>query len=413
MKLYRQALRNSWIQNPVSSNTLAQLLKVPLPTSLGTLLDKLEQPEIITLRTDVVTPEGFPLGGAVEVTIQSDGKYTFKGNMNASGLTSYHFGLQIFIKAGGGIVIAAFHEGRSFGTDTPGERNNTWEEHQESQVLKFMWANIRNKPSLEYRLHADISGIGGTIFDVLKIGIEAMAAYVVSGPVGCVIVIGNELGSAAGVAPASPGAIAGVAVFGGVVYVFGPNMIIPAVISGVAVGKAVNDSIGFRSLRPEEIELATKVFFDTVPFNRIRLTNLSYDGGRQFTFPNPIDGSILVNLGDALENPNPIGYKNNAYPSAGQVFIHELTHAWQIANTSFMPGLLCDAVVHRDYNYRDENNLSNTDWSKRDWSSFNLEQQAHIVDDWFEAYSSDVNSINALNDPAFHFISENIRTGRD
>ncbi len=413
MRLYRQALESSWVQNPVSSNTLAQLLKVPFPTSMATLLDKLEQPEIITLRADVVTPEGFPLGGWVEVTIQSDGNYTFKGNMRATGFTSYHFGLQVFIKAEGGIVIAAFHEGRSFGTDTPGDRNNSWEEHQESPVLKFLWSNIRNNPTLEYRLHADISGIGGTLFDILKIGIEAVAAYVVSGPVGCVIVIGNELGSAAGVAPVSPGSIAGVAVFEGVVYVFGPNMIIPAVISGIAVGNAVNDAIGFRSLRPEEIEFAAKVFLNSIPFDRIRLTNLSHGGGRQFTIPNAVDGSIMVNLGDALDKPDPIGYMNNTYPKAGQVFIHELTHAWQIANTSFMPGLLCDSVVHRDYNYRDENNLSNTDWSKRDWSSFNLEQQAHIVDDWFEANSNDLNSFQALNDPAFHFISENIRTGRD
>jgi hypothetical protein len=96
----------------------------------------------------------------------------------------------------------------------------------------------------------------------------------------------------------------------------------------------------------------------------------------------------------------------------GQVFIHELTHAWQIGNTSFMPGLICDSILHRDYDYRDESDPS-TEWSRRPWSSFNLEQQAHIVDDWYQAYSSDLNSVVALRDPAFHFISENIRTGRD
>jgi hypothetical protein len=412
MKAYRQALKDSWIQNPVSCHTLAQFLGIPLPTTVAFLMNKLEQPERISFRADVTTPEGFPLGGWVEVTLRSDGRYTFKGNMRATGFTSYHFGLQVFIKAAGGIVLAAFHEGRSFGTDTPGDRNNSWEEELENPALKLAWTFIRTGSVLETRLHAEISGVAGTLWDVLKIGLETVAGYVVAGPVGAVIVLGSELGSAAGVAPASPGALVGIAVIGGMVYVLGPQMLLPAIVSGVAVGHAVNSSIGFRTMTQEERDFAAKVFFDKLPYDRIRLTNLSHSGGRQFVLPNPIDGSILVNLGDAYSNTNPISYVNNSYPIPGQVFIHELTHAWQIGNTSFMPGLICDSILHRDYDYRNESDPS-TEWSRRPWSSFNLEQQAHIVDDWYQAYSSDLNSVVALRDPAFHFISENIRTGRD
>ena len=60
--------------------------------------------------------------------------------------------------------------------------------------------------------------------------------------------------------------------------------------------------------------------------------------------------------------------------------------------------------------------------------TYNNEQQAHIVDDWYGAHVvkdamgnyvldaagvpvTDLNGAAALNDPAFHFIQDNIRTG--
>ena len=59
---------------------------------------------------------------------------------------------------------------------------------------------------------------------------------------------------------------------------------------------------------------------------------------------------------------------------------------------------------------------------------FNNEQQAHMVNDWYGAHVvrdsagmfvfdsqgipvTDLNGFDALNDPAFHFIRDNIRTG--
>ena len=69
-----------------------------------------------------------------------------------------------------------------------------------------------------------------------------------------------------------------------------------------------------------------------------------------------------------------------------------------------------------------------TAWPMRRWRTFNNEQQAHIVDDWygehvfrdgmgkfvFDAQDvplTDLDGIDALNDPAFHFIRDNIRLG--
>ena len=96
-----------------------------------------------------------------------------------------------------------------------------------------------------------------------------------------------------------------------------------------------------------------------------------------------------------------------------------MTHAWQITNKSFL-GVICS--MSNNYNYRDESG----EWSKRPWNGFTNEQQAHIVDDWYGAHvkknndgtfaidaqgmpETDLDGFDATNDPAFRFISENIR----
>ena len=104
--------------------------------SISTLLTRLAKPETRVLSTNIIISDGIPLGGAVELTLSSNGNYTFKGHMRATGFPSYHFGLQVFIKAADGVIIAAFHSGRVFGTDTPGDRENSWEENLNPPFIK-------------------------------------------------------------------------------------------------------------------------------------------------------------------------------------------------------------------------------------------------------------------------------------
>jgi hypothetical protein len=68
----------------------------------------IEEPEIITLHADVVTDDGIPLGGWVEMILQSNGNYTFHGSMEASGFPSYNYGLQVFIKAAMALYLRHF-----------------------------------------------------------------------------------------------------------------------------------------------------------------------------------------------------------------------------------------------------------------------------------------------------------------
>ena len=164
----------------------------------------------------------------------------------------------------------------------------------------------------------------------------------------------------------------------------------------------------------EERRFAAAVFGDKLPFDRITLTNLSHGGGRKYVIPS-LDGSILVNLDDAYDHPTTYSKARSDYTQPGSVFIHELTHAWQIANTSFLPGLICDQSNNYDYHSGagESGRLVDRSWSTRPWNSFNLEQQAHIVDDWYGAFHTSLDSVEALNDPAFRFISNNIRAGSD
>src|SRR5262249_10818301 len=115
----------------------------------------------------------------------------------------------------------------------------------------------------------------------------------------------------------------------------------------------------------------------SVPLDRVYLTNMSGERGQEFTVPN-IDGDILVNIGNAYDNPTT--YARPGYPIGGQVFIHELTHAWQIAHAPFTADVFWEAAKAKV----DGESIAYTYGPPgREWHSFGLEQQGSIVDDWF------------------------------
>ena len=157
----------------------------------------------------------------------------------------------------------------------------------------------------------------------------------------------------------------------------------------------------------EERDFADRVFNGTVDFDRVTLTNMSHDGTK-FTIPS-VDDSILVNMDDALDQTMTYTSKGD-YEQPGSVFIHELTHAWQITNNSFV-GVICG--MSSDYNYhegsKDTDRTKYPTWTNQPWGEFNNEKQAHIVDDWYGANRDDLNGFAATNDLAFHFITDNIR----
>jgi hypothetical protein len=96
----------------------------------------------------------------------------------------------------------------------------------------------------------------------------------------------------------------------------------------------------------------------------------------------------------------------------GEAFIHEMVHAWQWthgSNLSFIASGMTK-VFGEEYGYT----------PGKDYSTYKLEPQASIVEDWYARnYTKDVSaegygltSQKAMTDPLFRYISQNLRTGQ-
>jgi hypothetical protein len=179
-------------------------------------------------------------------------------------------------------------------------------------------------------------------------------------------------------------------------------------VAGAAIAGVSNASIQYRAMTSAEIALAQKVFGSQLPYGNVQLTNFSGLGGRAFTAPG-VDGKTYCNLGAAFVNT--LGQGKSSYPANGELLIHELTHAWQISHNSFIPGFVCSGIVNQtNYVMGDDVYLYGPPGPP--WSSFNLEQQAQIVNQWFggDGKSSQWKPM-ASDNPYARYISENILKG--
>jgi hypothetical protein len=418
---YRKEVLKSWVLNAPSVRNLGTLLGVEPSLSLRGLINRMHLVESVSVSKPIQTNDNAPIGGRVTMLLRSNGSYVFSGHMRATGFYSYHFSVQAWVNVAEGAVIAAQKTGRIFGTDTPGPRQRNWSEAGVNRGVLLRWRSLRQGRSLGYNMHAEIGGVLGAARDVLLFVVRGVILRVALGPAGWFVFIGEEL-MALNPQLASPDILKGIAVGAGVLLIAGPFGLIPALVAGAAT-VALSD-IRHRSMRPRERAFANRVFKGTIDFDKVVLTNLTHDGGRKFTIPS-VGGAILVNMGDAFDDP--MRHKSppdQEYPEPGAVFIHELTHAWQIYNKSFI-GVISGLSSNYDY-FDARGRNGDTAWPKRDWGTFNNEQQAHIIDDWYGEHVSkdtagnylidsngvpvtDLDGIPALNDPAFHFVRDNIR----
>jgi hypothetical protein len=302
--------------------------------------------------------------------------------------------------------VAAQQTGNVYGTDTPGDRQQNWFQPGVNPGITQHWRSLRAGAGIGYHMQAEIGGVLGAAVDVLEFAVKGLAANLVLGPSGWFVLIGNEL-AAMNAQITSPDILAGILVAGGTLLIVGPFGLVPAIVAG-AVTASLAD-VRHRALYPSERDFADRVFGGTIDYNRVVVTNMTHDGGRKFTIPS-IGNSILLNMGDdAFDAPTVYqDAANSRYPQPGSVFIHELTHAWQICHNSIVD-LVCG--LSENYNYFQGSRTADRSWQSRSWNGFNNEQQAGIVDDWYGDHRADLSSFDALNDPAFRFIRDHIRTG--
>lgn len=366
-------------------------------------------PESRTFRREITTPAGTALGGFMELTIRSDGTSTFRGHMHGSGFDPYAFRLSVLVRATSGkICVAAMKSGTVGGTLDSTPRDFDWhEENPSSQLIRNNWTDLRNGTA-HFDKWYENTGVLGSLEDIAVAVAEFLGVAVVAGPfVAAVVVVGSELGALTEVPFLHPTAVAGVFVAAGAILILGPRAVIPAIVAGVAAASEVKA----RPLRESEKALANRIFGDTLPYGRILITNFD-NGGRAFVMPN-LDGSILVCMGDRYDDPL-------RRMDWSQTFIHELTHAWQIAHTSVTAEMIASVVIDK-IKYGEDvyvDNPLNVDG--RPWSEYSIERQAQIVGFWYLIASigapdpshPNVDSEVAINHPAFQYIQQNIRMGQ-
>jgi hypothetical protein len=390
----------------LNTSDVAEFVHVQRPVSMRELARRLEAlPESVPFVSSVVT--GTALGGEVRLTVHRDGSYEFSGFMRATGFPSFDYRITAVLRSPDSrVVVTIQHSGEVFGTDTPGDRQDNWDERgadpEVAKLIRNLWPDI-SRSTLEVRRSSEVSGVLGTTLDVVRDLAELFVAAETIGPgLAVCLVLGSELHDAGASLPGL-GGVVGLAIVGGSVLICGPASIVPAIVVGVAVGAVVDAMVHVRPLTAEEMRFADQVFGGSIDFGRVRLTNLSGFGGRAFVAP-ALDGTILVNIGNAEASPLTAVFPN--YPAAGQILIHELTHAWQIEHASvedgYVPGWICNGIVDGSYQYGP---------AGPPWRSFGIEAQASIVDQWFGGNRNQAPPAMNNDSSYFRYINGNIRLG--
>lgn len=134
-----------------------------------------------------------------------------------------------------------------------------------------------------------------------------------------------------------------------------------------------------RPMHQDEYDWANRQIFNGAlpPIGMFKVFNFMQTGNHLFyTWPSPGGAFIYLNIGDAYDDPE--NYSVPSYPGAGQEFIHELAHAWQINKYGYVDMVtkyFADGGTGQDYNPNHASNTIN--------GNFNLEQQATMVDRTF------------------------------
>ena len=147
-----------------------------------------------------------------------------------------------------------------------------------------------------------------------------------------------------------------------------------------------------RPLTTEEINDAKRVYQGTIKYPLVSIADDLGAQQRPWTEPSggPMDLYVL-HLG-------PLGFASTRDAATRATLIHELCHVWQGMNHIFAWSYVVDSLLNQavsgDAAY---------DYKPGDlWGEYNVEQQAHIVEDWY--------TTGLRNDsPLYRYIVGNIR----
>jgi hypothetical protein len=345
------------------------------------------------------------LGGWATVAVNGDGSVRWQGHAHNSGADGYDFGISAVVRTSSGRAVALAHGGNVGGTFTSGDRDHDWDEMGPANAVIAAhideFAFSRLSTNLEYE--SDIgSAFEAAVGWLIKFGVGTILT-----PVGVVVFIGVEIGSLISTGSLVPGA----RLVGGTLWMAGPtNTLFALAAEGIA-------SIGSetRELTQKEYDWANNEVFSGAlpPRTDLVLTDTIGGDNRAFCFPR-FDGKITINMGpDSFGDPRT--YEVSLGRKYGQTFVHELVHACQLHHASTDLSLLADALASRICEIGGGNPYAYGP-AGPEYSSFNLEQQAQIVSDWFAGVTRDGGNQTGVakdvNSPYFRYINEHVRIGR-
>jgi hypothetical protein len=171
-----------------------------------------------------------------------------------------------------------------------------------------------------------------------------------------------------------------------------------------------------RKMTTTEYDIVTRVMGDTLPYRfRIWITDAAGVDGRAFTIPTSLISTILnmpatgflagitggylgslVNLAYLIN----VGNKYDTLASTHKgLLVHETTHVWQGKNSVFALSYVFNSIYNQCLK---GNAYAYT--AGQSWSSYNVEQQASIVEDWFLGGEKETSNL-------FPYIRDHVRKG--
>jgi len=140
----------------------------------------------------------------------------------------------------------------------------------------------------------------------------------------------------------------------------------------------------------QEIYLSDGLEQDNTPFTLRSVHSLPaiFGGGSIVVAP----GKYVMFVGSYCDTAMTSGY-------AARLLIHELVHVWQYAQGY---SVVLNSLVHRALKGEGMYDYDTTNF--KEWSSYNVEQQANIVEHWYETGMK-------RDDPRYRYIGKNIWSG--
>jgi hypothetical protein len=154
-----------------------------------------------------------------------------------------------------------------------------------------------------------------------------------------------------------------------------------------------------RNLSGDEINLAAQVFQDSLPsWGRIFITDgLGPIPGYDNPYTQDVKLTYSVNVGPEVYPDATLTTDYLGFGTYRNILIHEMTHVWQYYHGYWV-------ILRSIWANRHATGYEYTIEASDAWDDFNVEQQAHLVEDWFDGGMLPTDS-------RFVFIEKIIRAG--